>query len=200
MNSFYSQEELKEIGFRHIGSDVFVSRKSSIYGAENISIKNHVRIDDFCILSGKITIGAYVHISAFAAIHGDTVGVEIEDFCTVSGRVSLYAVSDNYSGEYLMNSVIPEKYRGVKKGKIILKKYSALGAGCVVLPGITLGEGSVAGAMSLIVNDLKPWMIYAGIPCRELKARSKQLLKLEELFVSNERENIQMTKQLSKES
>lgn len=38
MNSFYSEEELKEIGFKSIGTNVLISKKCSVYGAQNISI------------------------------------------------------------------------------------------------------------------------------------------------------------------
>ena len=58
MTSFYTEEELKGLGFRHIGNGVCISRKASIYGAQNISLGDHVRIDDFCILSGRIEIGS----------------------------------------------------------------------------------------------------------------------------------------------
>ena len=56
MNNFYDAQELKEFGFAKVGINVLISRKASIYGAKNMSIGSNVRIDDFCILSGKITI------------------------------------------------------------------------------------------------------------------------------------------------
>lgn len=61
--SFYSDEELQQMGFAHVGHDVMISRKASIYGASNIWIGNHVRVDDFCVLSGKITFGNYIHVA-----------------------------------------------------------------------------------------------------------------------------------------
>lgn len=68
MSSFYSTDELSKIGFKHIGNNVLLSKKTSIYGVENISIGDNTRIDDFCILSGNITIGNYVHIAAFCSL------------------------------------------------------------------------------------------------------------------------------------
>ncbi len=47
MNSFYSQEELKKIGFLSVGKNVLISKKASIYNPGVISVGNHVRIDDF---------------------------------------------------------------------------------------------------------------------------------------------------------
>ena len=49
MDSFYSQEELKNIGFQTFGRNVLISRKASVYGAEQISLGNNVRVDDICI-------------------------------------------------------------------------------------------------------------------------------------------------------
>ncbi|MDR2409353.1 MAG: acyltransferase, partial [Bacteroidales bacterium] len=54
MNSFFSKEELKDIGFKSVGDNVLISRKASFYSVSNISIGSNVRIDDFCILSGNI--------------------------------------------------------------------------------------------------------------------------------------------------
>lgn len=79
MTSFYTEEELKGLGFRHIGNGVCISRKASIYGAQNISLGDHVRIDDFCILSGRIEIGSYVHVAAYTALYGGSDGIFIED-------------------------------------------------------------------------------------------------------------------------
>ena len=61
MNSFYDNDELKRLGLKSIGENVLISRKASIYGAKSISIGHNVRIDDFCILSGTISIGRTVH-------------------------------------------------------------------------------------------------------------------------------------------
>ena len=66
--SFYSPEELKEIGFKSVGENVLISRKVSIYSPQKISIGNNVRIDDFCILSGNITLGNYCRIAAYCAL------------------------------------------------------------------------------------------------------------------------------------
>lgn len=57
MSNFYNEVELKNLGLKSYGENVLISKKCSIYGAENIEIGNNVRIDDFCILSGEIKIG-----------------------------------------------------------------------------------------------------------------------------------------------
>lgn len=48
-------------------------------------------------------------------------------------------------------------------------------AGVFVHPGVTVGEGSVVGARSVVTADLPPWMVCAGTPCRPLKKRDYDL-------------------------
>jgi len=178
--SFYSREELAEIGFSSYGENVLISRKASIYGAANISIGNNVRVDDFCILSGKIELKNNNHIAAYTALYGGQYGICVEDFSVVSGRCSIYAASDDYSGEAMISPMVPEEYCNVTGGKVTLKKHVLIGAGSTVLPGVTINEGTSVGSMSLVKCDLEPWSIYAGIPCRKIKNRSKRVLELED--------------------
>jgi len=41
--------------------------------------------------------------------------------------------------------------------------------------------------MSLVKNNLDAWAIYAGVPCKFIRARSKKLLKLEAEFIENKK-------------
>ena len=72
---------------------------------------------------------------------------------------------------------------------VVLEKHVIVGAGSVILPNVTLKEGSSVGAMSLITKNTKEWTIYAGIPAKELKERKKELLKLEQSLLK-ENENL----------
>ena len=86
-SSFYSEEELVDLGFSSLGHSVKISRKASIYHAERISIGSHVRIDDFCVLSGCATgylrIGWFVHIAAHCFIEASN-GIEFMDFSAIA--------------------------------------------------------------------------------------------------------------------
>lgn len=178
--SFYSEKELEGMGFAYLGYPVFISRKASFYGIENISIGNHVRIDDFCILSGKIKIGNYIHISAYTGIWAGTSGVALEDYVTISGRCSIYGKSDDYSGLFMTNPMLPAQYISVTDAPVIFRKHSILGSSCTVLPGVQLAEGTAVGSMSLINEDTEPWKIYVGIPAKILKDRKTRILEFEE--------------------
>lgn len=182
MNSFYSREELQELGFKTVGEDVRLSRKASFYNPQSITVGNHVRIDDFCIVSGKVNIGSYVHVSAYSGMFGGLAGIVIEDFATISSRNMIYALTDDYSGEFMTNPMIPDEFRNVKESCVMIGKYAIIGCGCTVLPGVSIGEGAAVGAMSLILKDLEPWSMNKGIPCSKYRERSRKLISLEQEF------------------
>ena len=175
-NSFYSREALMDLGFKALGNNVLISRKTSFYGATGISIGDNVRIDDFCILSGDICIGSNIHISAYCALYGSK-GIEIEDYSGLSARVTLYSAMDDFSGSYLIGPVHPEALTHVTGGTIRIGKYSQVGAGSIIFPSVIIGEGGVVGAMSLVKKNIEPWTINAGIPTRLIKPRKKEMIE-----------------------
>ncbi len=182
--SFYSEEELKEIGLKSYGKNVLISRNATIYGADKISIGDNVRIDDFCILSGNISLGSYIHIAAYCGLFGGDAGIIMEDFTTLSSRCAVYGVSDDYSGAALTNPMLPDKFRNVTEGTVTIKKHSIIGTGSSILPDVTIGEGCSVGSMSLVNKSIDAWGIYVGIPCKRMKERKKDLLELEKKFLS----------------
>ncbi len=172
MGSFYTPEELAQMGFKRVGKDVKISRKASIYGIERISIGDNVRIDDFCILSGDITLGSHIHIGAYVALYGG-MGIELEDYTGISPRTTLFSAIDDFGGDYLIGPIHPENTINVTGGKILLKQLSQIGSGSTLFPGITIGEGTVVGAMSLVRTSLPEWVVAAGIPVRILRERKR---------------------------
>lgn len=177
MNSFYSEIELKELGLKSFGSNVLISKKCSIYSPEKISVGNNVRIDDFCILSGNITLGNNVHVSAYCALYGAQ-GIEFKDYSGCSARTTIYSAMDDFSGDYLIGPMNPKGTTNVTGGKVTIGQYVQLGAHCLIFPDITIHEGSVVGALSLVTKDIPGWSIYVGVPARKLRDRNRGLLKL----------------------
>lgn len=191
MNGYFSQEDLEKIGFKSLGKNVLISEKCTIHGAERMEIGNNVRVDDFSTLVGDILIGNYVHISPYCGIHGTGGGkIIMEDFTALSVGVIAYAASDDYGGDYMTNSMVPEKYRKVDAADIYVKKHSVVGIRSILLPGAYLEEGTAVGAMSLVTIRTQPWGIYAGIPCVRKKDRGKKALDLEKEFMQSVREEI----------
>jgi len=174
---YYSDTELAQLGLGAFGEDVLLSRKASLYSPRDIRIGNHVRIDDFCLLSGSggIEIGDYVHLAAFCDLFG--VGlVTLGDFANLSARVSIFSSSDDFSGAHMSNPMVPAEFTSVTVGPVTIGKHVILGASTVVLPGVEVPDGCAVGAQSLVKRDLEPWNIYIGSPARLLRPRSMALL------------------------
>lgn len=183
MGSFHTEKELKKIGFKSIGKNVLISRLASIYNPQNIIIGNNVRIDDFCILSGKIELGNNIHIAAGSFLFAGEAGIKMMDFSGLSSRCVIYAISDDYSGLGMTMPVIPEHFRKVTKQSVILEKHALIGTGTTILPGVNIAEGTAVGAMSLVTKPTQPWKIYFGIPARPIKDRNKNILELEKQYI-----------------
>lgn len=177
-DTFMTREELEQIGFKAIGSNVLVSRNACIHGAENMELASNVRVDDFCFLSGKIRLGNYVHLAAGVYLYGGLLGIEFEDFTTAAPRTTIHAETDDYSGEFLTNPMVPAKLTNVYQDPVLIKRHTIIGSACVILPGVTLEEGSAVGAMSLVRESTNPWMVSYGTPSKEIKKRSRNLLDL----------------------
>lgn len=177
--SFYNEEELSKLGLKSYGTNVKISRYARIYNPQYIELGNHVRIDDFCILSASsnfFVIKDYVHISAGAYLYGSS-GLSIDSFSNISGGVKIYTSNDDYSGEALVGPTIPLEYRKVDNRSVIIEKYCVIGCNSVILPGVFISEGVAIGSNSLVKQSLNSWSIYAGTPVRFIKERSKNLLK-----------------------
>ena len=181
MNSFYSRSEVEFLGLAQIGKNVLISRKASIYSPEKMTIGDNVRIDDFCILSGTIHFSNNIHIAAGCYLFAGSSEISFADYSGLSSRCTVYASSDDYSGDYLTNPMVPDEYRHVISASVSLGKHVVVGSGSTVLPGVSIAEGCSIGSMSLITKSTEPWGIYVGIPCKRIKDRSKRVLELEEL-------------------
>lgn len=176
-NSFLTPVELRAAGFKSVGDKVLISRFARFYGAEKMTIGNDVRIDDFCILSGEIKLGNFIHISAYSALYG-RFGIEMDDYSGLSPRCTVFSATDDFSGDWLIGPMVKQELTNVTGGRVTIGKFSQLGSGCVVLPGADIGEGVTVGAMSLVTHRLDEWGIYKGIPAVFYKKRSKKLLDL----------------------
>lgn len=176
---FLTEQDLKNVGFAKIGSNVLISDKCSIYNSGKISIESNVRIDDFCILSAGdkgIKIGNNVHIACYCSLIGKEL-IQLGDYVGLSSKTAIYSSSDDYSGNFLTGPAVNDQFRNVDSRKVIFENHVLIGAQCVILPGVTIKEGTAIGSFSLVNKDVDSWGIYVGIPLKFYKKRSKEMLR-----------------------
>ena len=101
--------------------------------------------------------------------------IEIEDGVHITNRCLILChqrdSKDYYNGDD--STKLP-----YKKGKVILKRGCMLGMGTIVLPGVTVGEGTLIAAGSIVTRDIPDWTVAAGNPARvirEIKEREPAL-------------------------
>ena len=181
----YSSEELRALGFKTCGENVLISRLARIYGAEKIALGDFVRVDDFAILSGRVRLGSFVHISPYASIVAGESGAFVGDFSGLSWGARIFATSDDFTSGNLVGPTVPKMFRKIIDAKVVLEKHCHLGVGALVLPGSVLKIGASLGPLSLnLGRTLKPYGYYFGNPPRRiyeldaaaLEARERELL------------------------
>lgn len=181
--AFLSKEQLSDMGFNSLGENVQISDKASIYNPQLLDIGDNSRIDDFCVVSGKVKIGRNVHIAVFCNVAGGEKGIVFEDFSGLAYACQVFTQSDDYSGSTLTNPTIPERFKNVYRKAISIGRHSIVGANSIVLPGVNLAEGTAVGAMSMVTKSTEAWSIYFGSPAKRIKARKQDMLSLEAEYI-----------------
>lgn len=187
--AYLSPVRLAQIGFKSLGKNVKISDKASIYDSDRIEIGDHSRIDDFCVISGKVTIGRNVHIAIYCNLAGGSEGITIEDFAGVAYGSSVFTQSDDYTGVGLTGPTVPARFKKETKKPVRLCRHCIIGTGSVIFPGVTLAEGTSVGAMSLVNRSTLEWSIYFGVPARKIKDRRREMLELEKEYLAWEKGN-----------
>ena len=66
---------------------------------------------------------------------------------------------------------LSRKYNEGKEviGKVLIKKGAFIGMNTVIMPGVTIGEGAVVAAGSVVTKDVEPLTVYGGVPAKKIR-------------------------------
>ena len=158
------------------GTNTFISANVEIRRPSMVSVGNNTAIDTGFYLTTQAEIGDYIHIAPYITVIGGAAGkLTMEHFTTIAAGSRIVCGSDNHLGDGLVGPTIPREYAdSVTIAPVLFKMFSSVGTNVVVLPGVTLGEGSVVGACSLLTKDTEPWTIYIGSPAKPYKTRRRE--------------------------
>ncbi len=152
----------------HIGKNSFISPQAIIEQPENIYIGDNVQIKPGVVLrpeTGTIYIGNNIVINHYTVIHAKG-GVEIADWTIIGPHSGIYAQNHCYDSF----EVPITKQANTGKG-ITLMGDNWLGAGCIILDGVTLGKGAVVGAGAVVTRSFPMAKVVAGNPAKVIKSR-----------------------------
>lgn len=105
-----------------------------------------------CSHPDRLELGWNVDIGFGTYIQSEE-GVVLEDEVQVSGGCKIYSV----------NTI-----EGTR-GRVIMRRGACVGANSVVLPGVTIGENAIVGALSLVKTDVPAGEVWGGVPARRIK-------------------------------
>lgn len=149
-----------------------VFQPTVILKPEVVSIGSGTRIDSFCKLEGGhwLTIGDYVHVASFCHLNigGGTLRIGNHCFFASGSRI---VTGGNKTWGQSMSAVSPKEMQALEWGEVVIKDYAGMLTGAIVLPGVTLHEGAVAAAGSVVTKDIPAWEIWAGVPAKFLAKR-----------------------------
>lgn len=138
------------------GYDLTISGEISKF---KIHLTSHLKSDTFIECTGGVTIGRYFHV----------------------GR-GLTILSTNHN--YKNGTKIPYDEVIISKS-VVIEDFVWCGANVTILPGVTIGEGAVVGAASVISKDVPPLAVVAGNPAKIIGERDPNFfeeLKRKNLF------------------
>jgi acetyltransferase-like isoleucine patch superfamily enzyme len=165
--------------FAKIGNDVRIEPNVEIRRPHLVSIGNHVAIDNGGYITTAAEIADYVHIGPYVTvIGGERALLVMGNFTNLAAGCRVICGSDRFQGEGLIGPAsLPEQYKDkMKLAPVILENFANVGTNAVIMPGVTLAEGSVVGACSLVTKSTEPWTIYTGIPAKPVKTRARDTM------------------------
>lgn len=131
-----------------IGEDSVICNSVLIFGPERISVGKNVSINEKAIIQAR-----------------KPARVTIEDNVTISyGAMILTAGLDITSNEFQKEHIAKS---------IIIEKDSWIGAKSIILPGITIGAGSVVAAGAVVTKDVPQGVLVGGVPAKIIKSLNK---------------------------
>jgi virginiamycin A acetyltransferase len=183
-NTKVLQSELK--GNCTIGSNTLVD---TVHITGNFSAKENCKLYH-CQLEGTIQLGRFTSLwGPNLDIKTNNERVVIGNFCSIARNVSIQTYNHNHkkiTSYFIGQNFFKEKWENenVSKGDVVIENDVWIGAHSVILGGVTLHNGSVVAANSVVNKDVPPYSIVAGTPAKVIgyrfdEATISKLLELE---------------------
>jgi maltose O-acetyltransferase len=114
-------------------------------------------------IDGVISIGESVSIQPYTYISGQ---VDIGEGTRIANKVSIHAFNHGIDRHNPINE------QPLVTDKITIEKNVWIGTNSVILSGVTVGEGAVVAAGSVVTSDVPEYCIVAGVPAEKIDERS----------------------------
>lgn len=127
--------------------------------------KNHIGKGSVFQGSGKIKFG----IGSFC---GEYCIFGSNDSITIGSNVMIAAATTIRDTDHVYSSLdIPMMQQGLSVNKVIIEDDVWIGHGCVILKGITVGQGAIVAAGAVVTKNVNPYTIVGGVPAKVISVR-----------------------------
>jgi galactoside O-acetyltransferase len=158
--------------------DIPLARKYLIIGDKSIVAGNFIfeskdgkiQIGEDCFIGGstfishsRITIGNHVTIAWGSTIYD-------HDSHSLNYLNRRKDIEDEYQDITQSRNFIENKdWTNVKTSPIVIHDDVWIGMNCIILKGVTIGQGAIIGAGSVVTHDVPAWSVVAGNPAKVVK-------------------------------
>jgi len=165
----YGSGEFRREDLAAIGENVVIEHGALILKPERVKIGSNVYIGHYAILRGydtnDLVIGNDTWIGQFCYINSAG-GVEIGSRVGVGPYVKMMSSEHAEEGRD-----VPVLFCDLEFARVKVEDDSDIGMGAIILPGVTVGKGSIVGAGAVVTRDVEPYSIVAGVPARKIGER-----------------------------
>lgn len=152
-------------------------------GIQNVTFYGKNTVSNGCNFSGKIHIGYATTLGSNNFFAGD---INIGKYCQIGGDVAIH--STNHPIHYLSTYINANLFNGdlvrlKEMKKITISNDVWIGHNVIIVGDVTIGNGAILAAGSVVTKDVAPFSIVAGVPAKQIKMRfSNQIIEeIEEL-------------------
>jgi acetyltransferase-like isoleucine patch superfamily enzyme len=162
--------EFRPEQFRKLGRNVVFERGVLVFHPENIEIGDNVYIGHNAILKGYyknvMRIGSNAWIGQNCFFHSGG-GITIGEYVGIGPGVQILTLAHVLDDDVETPIILREQ----EYKPVVIENNCDIGVGTIILPGVTIGTGSMIGAGSVVTRDVEPYSVVAGNPARLLRKR-----------------------------
>ena len=145
-------------------------------GLQNVTFEGKNAVPDGCNFSGKIKIG-YATTLGYRNLFGGT--ISIGKYCQLGFDVALHATNHpiSYMTTYINQNLFQGDLKQLKEENTITIGHDVwIGHGVIIVGNVTIGNGAILAAGSVITKDVAPYTIVAGVPAKEVRKRFSETI------------------------
>jgi len=143
-----------------LGENVSLQDFINLYGCR---IGDNTKIGPFVEIQKNVTVGRNCKIQSHSFL---CEGVSIADEAFIGHGVMF--INDRYPRSATASGALQTE-ADWKVVPTVIKKGASIGSNATILCGVTVGEGAIVGAGSVVTKDVPPWTIVAGNPAKVIR-------------------------------